>query len=193
LKVTLIPAGTTVDPERHIGEMAAICYDSDVSERACRNRTKHCKTSGHLATLRFAHATFKIEGISRVCSHQLVRMAHAGILQRSQRYVKESSVEFVDPPALVYCPEWYRHEWHRVQAVAESLYLHAVDNKLLKKEDARYILPQSCTTSMNLCLNFQGWRDMLKNRKHDKAQWEIRDLAAEIHRQLCEIAPEVFS
>jgi len=193
LKVTLIPAGTTVDPERHIGEMAAICYDSDISERACRNRTKHCKTSGHLATLRFAHATFKIEGISRVCSHQLVRMAHAGILQRSQRYVKESSVEFVDPPALADLDPNLRMRWGFIQDAAEVLYLELVDTKQMKKEDARYILPQGCTTSMNLCLNFQGWRDMLKNRNHDKAQWEVRDLAAEIHRQLCEIAPEVFS
>lgn len=192
MKVTLIPAGTTAYPEEHIGAMAAICYDSDTSTEACVRRARKCKDSGHLATLRFAYATFHVSGISRVCSHQLVRMAHAGILQRSQRYVKESAVEFIDPPTMADCPEWFRHEWHRVQAAAESLYLHAVDHKLLKKEDARYILPQGCSTELNLCLNFQGWRDFLKNRAHSAAQWEARNVAFEIKRQLAVLAPGIF-
>lgn len=82
--------------------------------------------------------------------------------------------------------------WAKVQADAEALYLKAVDDKLLKKEDARYILPQGCTTEMNLCLNFQGWRDFLCNRNDKHAQWEVRAVAAEIDRQLGEIAPGLF-
>lgn len=192
MKVTLIPGGTSVLPEQHIGEMAAICYDSDLSPEACLRRAKKCKDSGHLATLRFAYATFNVSGISRVCSHQIVRMAHAGILQRSQRYVKETEVEFINPPALQKCPEEFRNAWWDIQSAAEKLYLHAVDSKLLKKEDARYILPQGCSTSLNLCLNFQGWRDFLKNRAHSAAQWEARDVAFEIKRQLAELAPNIF-
>ena len=192
MKVTLIPAGTTVGGLRHIGEMAAICYDSDTSEAACVRRALKCKDSGHLATLRFAYATFNVSDISRVCSHQIVRMAHAGILQRSQRYVKETKVEFVDPPALADTPHWFRNSWAKVQSDAEALYLYAIDNKFLKKEDARYILPQGCSTEMNLCLNFQGWRDFLRNRNDKHAQWEVRAVAAEIDRQLGEIAPGLF-
>ena len=192
MKVTMTPTGTTIDSLRHIGEMASICYDSDTSPEACVRRALKCKDSGHLATLRFAYATFNVTGISRVCSHQIVRMAHAGILQRSQRYVKETSVEFVDPPALADTPHWFRNSWAKVQSDAEALYLYAVDNKMLKKEDARYILPQGCTTEMNLCLNFQGWRDFLKNRNDKHAQWEVRAVAAEINRQLGEIAPGLF-
>lgn len=191
-KVTLVPAGTTLDGLRHVGEMAAICYDSDTEDSACIRRALKCKDSGHLATLRFAYATFNVSEISRVCSHQIVRMAHAGILQRSQRYVKETHVEFVDPPALQDCPEFFRNMWAKVQSDAEALYLCAIDNKLLKKEDARYILPQGCTTEMNLCLNFQGWRDFLRNRNDKHAQWEVRAVASEINRQLGEIAPGLF-
>src|SRR5574343_933500 len=98
MKVTLLD--NTLDPERKIGAMAAICYDSDLSDDACLRRAKKCKDSGHLATLRFAYATFNVQGISRICSHQIVRMAHAGILQRSQRYVKETNVEFVVPECV---------------------------------------------------------------------------------------------
>lgn len=192
MKVTLIPAGTTIDPERHVGEMAAICYNSDTSDRACRTRAKHCNDSGHLATLRFAHATFSVTGISRVCSHQIVRMAHAGILQRSQRYVKETDVSFIDPPALVTLPEELRAQWRTIQEAAATMYLQLVDNKLMLKEDARYILPQGCETGLNLCLNFQGWRDFLKNRLHQKAQWEVRAVAESIRSQLHAIAPNIF-
>lgn len=194
MKVTLIPEGTLMlNAEEHIGRMAAICYDADISADACVRRAIKCKDSGHLATMRFAFATISVEGISRVCSHQLVRMAHAGILQRSQRYVKESKVDFIDPPALLDCPEWYRHAWAKVQADAEALYLAAVDQKLMKKEDARYILPQGCATGVNLCLNFQGWQDMLRNRDDKHAQWEIRNVASEIRNLLIGIAPGIFT
>lgn len=190
MNVTLLDH--TADPVEKIGRFAAICYDADTSPEANARRAIKCKDSGHLATMRFAYATFNISGISRVCSHQMVRMAHAGILQRSQRYVKESKVEFIDPPALLDCPEYFRHAWAKVQADAEALYLKAVEDKLLKKEDARYILPQGCTTEVNLCLNFQGWQDLLRNRAEKHAQWEIRDVAHEIKRQLAEIAPGIF-
>lgn len=194
MKVTLIPEGTLMlNAEEHIGRMAAICYDADISAEACVRRAIKCKDSGHLATMRFAFATISVEGISRVCSHQLVRMAHAGILQRSQRYVKESKVDFIDPPALLDCPEWYRHAWAKVQADAEALYLAAVDQKFLKKEDARYILPQGCATGVNLCLNFQGWQDYLRNRDDKHAQWEIRNVASEIRNLLIGIAPGIFT
>ena len=190
MKVTLLDH--TSDPENVIGGMAAICYDADTSREANLRRAKKCKDSGHLATLRFAYATISVSGISRVCSHQIVRMAHAGILQRSQRYVKESSVEFIDPPALAHCSYDDQLEWASIQDRAEALYLRLVDTKAMKKEDARYIIPQGCITEMNLCLNFQGWRDFLKNRNDTHAQWEVRNVAAEIQRHLNSIAPSIF-
>lgn len=182
----------TADPEFRIGHEAAICYDSDTERQACLRRASKCKDSGHLATMRFAYATVNVSGISRVCSHQIVRMAHAGILQRSQRYVKETDIKYVQPPALQDAPDWFRVAWLNIEASAEALYLHAVDNKLLKKEDARYILPQACTTELNLCLNFQGWRDFLKNRNDKHAQWEVQSVASEIQKQLAGIAPNIF-
>lgn len=182
----------TADPEATIGKMAAICYDSNTEREACIRRAAHCKDSGHLATLRFAYATFSITGISRVCSHQLVRVAHAGILQRSQRYVKETRVEYVDPPALADAPAVHQQTWRTIQIEAENLYLNLVNAGHLKKEDARYILPQGCTTAVNMCMNFQGWRDFLANRTDKAAQWEIREVANEIQRQLAGIAPKMF-
>lgn len=181
----------TPDAEAHIGEQAAECYDSKTDRESCLRRARHCVSSGHLATLRFAYATFHIAGISRACSHQLVRVAHAGILQRSQRYVKESRVEYVDPPGLADLPPHLRTAWGQVQANAEAVYLDAIDCGM-PKGDARYILPQGCTTSLRITGNFQMWVDLLANRTDKAAQWEVRDVAREIKRQLAERAPLVF-
>lgn len=182
----------TQSPELKIGRMAAKCYDSKTDKESCIKRAAHCKESGHLATLRFAYATFEVSGISRVCSHQLVRIAHAGILQESQRYVAQSAIKYIDPPAVAALEEYQRQAWYKIQADAEALYLSLIATKSMKKEDARYILPQGCETSMNICMNFQGWVDFLKNRTSKHAQWEIRDAALEIQRQLAGIAPRIF-
>lgn len=182
----------TEDPEYKIGLFSAECYDSKKDRESCIRRVKHCKDSGHLSTLRFASATFKISGISRVCSHQLVRSAHLSYLQKSQRYVKEKEVEFVDPEALKDTPEYYRNAWKKLQADAEALYLVGVDNKYLLKEDARFILPQGCTTSIIVTGNFQALLDFINLRSSKYAQKEIREVAIEINNQLAKIAPNIF-
>jgi thymidylate synthase (FAD) len=181
----------TPDAEAYIGEAAAQCYDSSTEREACIRRAAHCMSVSHLATLRFAHADFEISDISRVASHQLVRVAHAGILQRSQRYVKETRVEYVDPPSLADMPPYLQHFWKTTQHDAEAIYLRAIEYGM-KKEDARYILPQGCTTSLRICGNFQMWHDILANRTAKKSQWEVRDVAQEILRQLNQHAPHVF-
>jgi len=189
MKVELIYC--TQDAEAHIGEQASECYDSKTDRASCVKRAAHCVDSGHLATLRFANATVRISGISRVCSHQIVRVAHAGILQKSQRYVKETCVEYIDPPSLIGIPEDLRNEWGSVQKRAETLYLRLIDAGM-KKEDARYILPQGCSTAMRITGNFQMWLDLLSNRMAKHAQWEVRDVATEINRLLSIEAPGIF-
>jgi len=181
----------TPDAESYIGEAAAQCYDSSTEREACIRRAAHCMSVSHLATLRFAHADFEISGISRVASHQLVRVAHAGILQRSQRYVKETTIEYVQPKAILDLPDWLQRDWLRIQNEAEVVYFDAIKHSM-KKEDARYILPQGCTTSLRICGNFQMWHDLLANRTAKKAQWEVREVAQEILRQLNQHAPHVF-
>lgn len=182
----------TEDPEYKIGLFSAKCYDSKTDRESCIRRVKHCKDSGHLATLRFAYATFEVSDISRVCSHQMCRHAHLSYLQRSQRYVKESSVDYIEPEALADTPEYYRNAWKKLQSDAEALYLAGVDQKLLKKEDARFILPQSCTTSMVVTGNFQAWLNFINLRADKHAQKEIRSVAVEINNQLADIAPSIF-
>jgi thymidylate synthase (FAD) len=189
MEVTLLDH--TTDPVAKIGEMASVCYDSKIDRESNIKRASHCKDKGHLMTLRFAYATFNVKDISRICSHQLVRMAHAGILQESQRYVAQTDIEWVKPPSLLNTPVEFQKQWQEYLDLGQYLY----DSGLrygMKKEDARYIIPQSCTTQLNLCLNFQAWRDVIRNRTAKAAQWEIRNIFIDIENKLHEIAPEIF-
>jgi len=175
----------TDDSEYKIGKFASICYDSKTDREACLKRAAHVVHNGHLACLRFAYATFKVEGISRACSHQLVRHKHLDYLQRSQRYCKEGSQGFVYPGTAYDSA---------ISGAYQSAMAHY--NSLLelgvKKEDARLVLPAGVTTELNVTGNFQAWRDFLKLRTHDAAQKEIREVALEIGRQLYTIAPRIF-
>ncbi len=185
-QVTLVDH--TQNPEEKIGLYASICYDSRTDPDACVSRARSCVDRGHLSTLRFASATFHIAGISRACSHQLVRSKHLDYLQESQRYVDQSEAEFVFPPTNSLDVRWLLDkELLRSKLVYEELI------KLgLKKEDARYVLPNASTTRLYVTGNFQAWLDFINLRSGKEVQWEIREVAHEIKKQLSGIAPGIF-
>jgi thymidylate synthase (FAD) len=192
MKVTLIQS--TPNPEEHIGLLAGICYGKtgEQSPEQCIKRAYHCVTKGHLSTLRFAHATFLIEDISRICSHQFVRSKHLDFLQRSQRYCNDSDVEIIVPETMMYPDISVRFNVvERHLSEARALYELLIADGV-KKEDARFILPQGTTTELLAVGNFQAWYDFIKLRSGKEVQWEIRAVAHEINRQLHSIAPNIF-
>jgi thymidylate synthase (FAD) len=185
MKVTLVQ--NTPNPEGHIGLLAGICYGKtgEQSPEQCIKRATHCVTKGHLSTLRFAHATFLIEDISRICSHQFVRSKHLDFLQRSQRYCNEEETNVVIPESIS------KYDVQDFVYNAQILYENLIKNGV-KKEDARFILPQGTTTELLVVGNFQAWYDFIKLRSGKEVQWEIQKVAHEINRQLHNIAPNVF-
>lgn len=167
-----------------IGKCAAICYDANLEKEACIRRATNCKNKGHLATMRFAHAVFNISGISRACSHQIVRSKHLDVLQRSQRYCKETDVEFVYPNK----DNLFDVAYQVAYAYYEQLLKDGV-----KKEDARFVLPEGTVTEMNVVGNLQAWQDFINLRATKEAQWEIRQVACGISKHLAYQLPELFT
>lgn len=162
-----------------IGQYAGICYNSSMDSNSCVRRAISCKDKGHLATLRFASAVFHVSGISRVCSHQFVRSKHLDFLQRSQRYCKESNADYVVPNLNKEQEEAY---YIAIQAAKRTY-----DNLLslgMKKEDARFVLPEATTTELIVVGNFQAWLDFIALRADTHAQWEIRNVAKTINNIL---------
>jgi thymidylate synthase (FAD) len=188
MNVTLVDY--TQDSESKIAQFSAICYDADTGEDANARRIKKLLSLGHLATLRFASATFLVERVSRTCSHQFVRTKHLDFLQESQRYVDQTKIDFIEPPNIGDNLE-ASCLFARLQMDSKDIYQRL--RKLgIRKEDARFALLEASPTRFYVTGNFQAWRDFLRNRTDKSAQWEIRQCAELIGQQLYQIAPNVF-
>jgi thymidylate synthase (FAD) len=172
-----------------IGRCAGICYNSNTDFSSSIKRAVSCKDKGHLTVLRFASATFRVAGISRVCSHQFVRSKHLDFLQRSQRYCKETEAEFVVPSVS------FQDQTEDIKKHYESclsLYTSLIAGGV-KKEDARFVLPEATTTELIVTGNLQAWLDFIKLRTDPAAQWEIREVARQINNTLSEHCPGLFN
>ena len=173
MNVTLVQA--TPNPVETIAQIASICYDSDPKNPMAL--VKHLYAGGHHSVFEHIYFTFKIEGISRACSHQLVRHRHCSFTQRSQRYCSEDCFEVVKPQTIQNIDMKYGYEnlMYRIQENYEELQCIGVPN-----EDARYILPNACTTSLYLSCNLRELIHMANERLCTRAQWEVRDLVREM-------------
>ena len=168
MKVTLIQA--TEKPIETIAKIASICYDSDPKNPL--GLVKHLYKNGHHSVFEHIYFTFKIEGISRACSHQLVRHRHCSFTQRSQRYCSEDGFGYVRPNSTEDLFDTY------VDGI-ESWYKQ-MQNAGVPNEDARYILPNACETSLYLSCNLRELIHMANERLCSKAQWEIRELVQQM-------------
>lgn len=161
--------------------------------RATKNRKDRIHSmfaSGHLGLLEHAYATFSISGISRSCTHQLVRHRIASYAQLSMRSVNCKDLKAVVPPEIC------RNQEANMIYVDQVIRAFEVYEKLLElgieKEDARFVLPIGTETEIVVSMNFRSWIHFLKLRLDPNAQWEIRMVAEEIHKELSRIAPNVF-
>ena len=107
IKVTLLTH--TPNPEQTVAMAAKLCYSPSGIEDIRDGLTEEKTASfinmladlGHASPTEHASFTFGIEGISRACSHQLVRHRIASYSQQSQRYVDGTKFDFVTPPEIM--------------------------------------------------------------------------------------------
>lgn len=173
MKVSLIQA--TPNPIETIAQIASICYDSDPKNPL--GLVKHLYRNGHHSVFDHIYFTFKIENISRACSHQLVRHRHCSFTQRSQRYCSEDGFQFVEPESVKNVDEMggYNSFMEEVEENYHELVTLGVPN-----EDARMVLPNACCTSLYLSCNLRELIHICNERLCSKAQWEIRELVQEM-------------
>lgn len=170
MKVTLIQ--TTPSPIKTIAKIASTCYDSKPKNPMAL--VKHLYQNGHHSVFEHIYFTFKVENISRACSHQLVRHRHCSFTQRSQRYCKETGLDVVIPETIT------AKDVHEDAYMAEMAKIATAYNKLIEqgipKEDARYLLPNACETSLYVSCNLRELIHMANERLCTRAQWEIREV-----------------
>ena len=182
----------TPNPEETIARAASTCYDSVPKELdKARKMIAAIIKSGHESCIEHSSATFEIDGISRVVTHELVRHRIGfAYSQRSQRYVDEANPSFVIPEeieanetAKALFEDAMRYAWEKYKALQDLG---------LKNEMARYVLPNACCTKIVVTADFRAWRNFLKLRLSKRAQHEIRNLANVLLDKLIEIAPSCF-
>lgn len=146
---------------------------------------------GHTSVIEHASFTFSIEGVSRVMTHQLVRHRVASYTQQSQRYVAYNTLEnYIAPQSIASNVEAKKIFDDTLKSISEAY------EKLLKmqipKEDARFILPNAAKTNIIVTMNARELRHFFNLRCCARAQWEIREVATEMLRQVKKVAPVLF-
>lgn len=169
MQVTLIQA--TPYPIETIAQIASICYDSDPKDPT--KLVKHLYTNGHHSVFEHIYFTFRIDDISRACSHQLVRHRHCSFTQRSQRYCPENGFRIITPQSLSQSGGTY--EYFDMMDAIDELYKH-LQALGVPNEDARMVLPNACATSLYLSCNLRELIHIANERLCSRAQGEIRDL-----------------
>ena len=164
-------------------EFAGDIFQSSSNQDKISEFVKKVFSSGHESPLEHVKFTFAVEGISRVCTHQLVRHRIASFSQQSQRYVREEKFDYIMPPAFKDNPELknifeeamskIQQSYNKIQAYfkgegksAESI-----------NQDARFLLPGACETKIVVTMNARELVHFFKIRLCMRAQWEIRALA----------------
>lgn len=160
----------TENPINTISTIASICYDSNPADPM--KLVKHLYKSGHHSVFEHIYFTFKIEDISRACSHQLVRHRMCSFTQRSQRYCNEGNFDYVTPQSIKDKSFTGSYDYH-MYMLAD--YYHMIQRDV-PKEDVRYILPNACNTDLYLSCNLRELIHICNERLCSKAQWEIREL-----------------
>ncbi len=186
-----------------------ICYMSqhNPAHRTTAEYLENIKKQGHGSVLEHAVYVLLLEGISRSCSHELVRhRAGFGFSQLSQRYVDEAHAAFVIPPAVLGDPA-LEAEWEHQMTDAQAAYVRAVaglmdrygwiadkgHRRKMAREAARSVLPNATEVKIVVSANARAWRTMLELRSSEGAELEIRRLAIACLRVLQHEAPALFA
>ena len=200
----------TPDGEKLIAAAAKLCYAragiDTVMDGLTPEKTKDflemLSSLGHASPIEHISFTFGIENVSRALLAQITRHRIASFSVQSQRYVAEDGFEFILPPAIAANEE------------AKALYLETMDelssrytkltellmdgtegttaDKKKAIEDARFVLPNGCTTKMMVTMNARSLMNFFNLRCCTRAQWEIRELATQMLFLVRDVCPTLF-
>lgn len=220
MKVKLL--AHTPQPEKVIAMAAKLCYspvgvdeiEKNLTDESVEKFLNMLINMGHESPLEHVTFTFGIEGISRSCSHQIVRHRIASFSQQSQRYVKLNQFEYIIPPQIEKIEEAKKlfiesmkrdqedydrlvemlFEKHYKELLAQGKNENQAKSQAEKIaiEDARYVFPNACETKMVFTINVRSLYNFFEHRCCERAQWEIRELATQMLKQVKEVAPILF-
>jgi thymidylate synthase (FAD) len=155
---------------------------------------------GHHDILEHGALTFDLQGVSRACSHQLVRHRLASFSQQSQRYVKITrSYGYLKPPSIpndVRVPVMVNEKTWELNFEDVMDITRQVEEGYvrlgMKAEDARYVRPNAACTNIVTSMNPRQLLHVFTLRCAPDAQWEIRCLSWGMYACARLVAPTIF-
>ena len=195
-------------PEQLIEYAGRVCWRTTLSpdDAGLERFIGALMKKAHLSVIEHASASFEISGVSRSCTHQLVRHRLASqdprgetmldydlsptISQESMRYVDASKAEYICPASIGEHP--YKRKRFKLHMASTWRLYAAFRKEGVPKEDARYVLPIGAASRLILTMNFRSWLHFCTERCSKQAQWEIRAVSMEILQHLSSHAPAVF-
>lgn len=161
---------------------------------------------GHGSVLEHAVYNLIVTGVSRSFTHELIRhRAGFGYSQLSQRYVDESTADYVEPDCIADDPELHAI-WLQAVSVAQDAYRQLVEGlaarladhpdktmrRKMARQAARSVLPNACETKIFVTANARALRHFMELRGSEHADTEIRAVAVEILKTMQQVAPNIF-
>lgn len=212
----------TENPEKLVAAAAKLCYSPSsadklmegLDEERTRSFVEMLSEIGHESPIEHCSFTFSIAGVSRSFLAQMTRHRMASYSVQSQRYVEETSFDYVTPPEIAAEPEALALFEQAMESAAASY--KAITDLLRAKhrgaleaqgvpekeagrkaskmaiEDARFVLPNAADTNMVVTMNARSLLNFFTHRCCNRAQWEIHAVADEMLRLVRGVAPTLF-
>jgi len=201
----------TPDPEKTIVEVARVSSSRTDKTHNYAGLVRYLLNHKHFSPFEHASFTFEIQ-TSKAIGIQLIRHRSFSFQEFSQRYQdvnqldemfeplelraqcdnnRQSSSEVINPEVRVsggYINANKMIENHL--ASARNLYNTLIDNGVAR-EQARFILPLTTSTTIHMTGNVRSWIHFLELRDDEHAQLEIQLVAQEIKKYLKPLLPTV--
>ena len=212
----------TPNPDYIVAMSAKLCYSKvgvdnirdNLNDENVEKFITHLTSIGHQSPIEHVSFTFGIDGISRTCTHQLVRHRIASYSQQSQRYVKLEQFEYIIPPQIKNnekARKIYIKSMEDAQKAYDDIVNEILDENIKyflsegynekqaksmaeKKsiEDARYVFPNACETKIVVTMNARTLMNFFEHRLCERAQWEIKEMAYLMLEEVKKVAPNLF-
>ena len=212
----------TPDGEKLIASAAKLCYSSigvtEIEDNLEADKVESFLSMlmnlGHESPIEHISFTFAVEGVSRTLTHQLVRHRIASYSQQSQRYVKLEQFEYIVPPNIAKNQEAknlfekaMREDQETYNSLSDILFEEHYNKYIglgLKEkdargkaekeaiEDARYVFPNACESKIVFTMNARALLNFFNLRTCNRAQWEIREMAILMLKEVKKIYPILF-
>lgn len=172
---------TTVNPITMMGEEAAVCYNSNTSdkqklfERGCK-----CLIANHGRVMEYPQVYLVLDGYSARVIRELY--THIGgsptRLQSSTRYIKYGEFDYITPSSI-WNDDNAEKQYDTIMEQIQDAYGRLI-RLGIPQEDAANVLPMGMSTKIVFRTNLRHLMEIMEVRQCTRAYWEMRNMMHDI-------------